>query len=337
MRRFSIADWRLQIGATAIFLGAYVLSLVTAPFLAGAQLGERVPRIGILPGSPLAVRMHQWDAFRQTLRELGYVEGQNIVFEFRPPAREGDPFESLAIDLVHRKVDLIVATSNVAVRAASRATNTIPIVMSPAGDPLAEGFVTSLARPSGNITGVSILSVDLSGKRLEILRDVVPQVSRVAVLWTTGAEEQLRAVESAARAIRVEVLGVGASRGDDLERAFDTAAKGRAGALVVTSGAVLFGLRARIAELALKHRLPAVYPLPSFAYAGGLLAYGPNDTEYYRRAAVYVDKILKGAKPADLPIEQPTRFELVINLKTAKSLGLTIPQSILLRTDEVIR
>ena len=337
MRQFRNSNFEIRTWATAIFVVGLALSLVAVPLVAGAQQDGRMPRIGILPGGPLAVRMHQWDAFRQALRELGYVEDQNIVFEFRPPAREGDPFENLAIDLVHRKVDLIVATSNVAVRAASRATSTIPIVMSPAGDPLAEGFVTSLARPSGNITGVSILSVDLSGKRLEILRDVAPQVSRVAVLWATGAEEQVRAVERTARAIRVAVLGVEVSRGDDLERAFDTAAKGGAGALVGTSGAVLFGLRTRIAEFALKRRLPAVYPLPSFAYAGGLLAYGPNDTEYYRRAAVYVDKILKGAKPADLPVEQPTRFELVLNLKTAKALGLTIPQSVLLRADEVIR
>jgi putative ABC transport system substrate-binding protein len=281
--------------------------------------------------------MHQWDAFRQTLRELGYVKGQNIAFEFRPPLQEGDPFETLAMDLVSRKVDLIVATSNVAVRAASRATRTIPIVMSPAADPVADGFAISLARPGGNFTGVSILSVDLSGKRLEILREVVPTVSRVAVLWTPGAEEQVRAVETAARAKGIDVSGAEVSKGDDLEKAFDAAAKSGARALVVTSGAVLFGLRTRIAELAMKRRLPAVYPLPSFAHAGGLLVYGPNDIEYYRRAAAYVGRILKGARPSELPIEQPTKFELVINLKSARALGITIPQSLLARADEVTR
>jgi putative ABC transport system substrate-binding protein len=210
--------------------------------------------------------------------------------------------------------------------------------MCPASDPVQHGFVASLARPGGNVTGLSIVSTDLTGKRLEILREIVPKVSRVAVLWTPGsAEAQFGAAEVAARVLGLELLSLEASRDADLERAFEAAARGRAGALLVLSSPTFFGLRARITELAQKRRLPGMYWLPSFAHAGGLVVYGPSDTEYYRRAANYVDRILKGAKPADLPVEQPTKFELVINLKTAKTLGLTIPQSLLLRADEVIQ
>ena len=311
--------------------------LAAPPPAAEAQQARGLPRIGILPGGPLGPRMHQWDAFRQTLRELGYTEGQNIILEFRPPAREGDPFENVAADLVRLKVDVIVATSDRAVRAASRATSTIPIVMCPSTDPVGQGFAASLARPGGNITGLSIITTDLTAKRLEILREIVPKVSRVAVLWTPGAEAQFREAELAARALGVKLLSLEASRDDDLEKAFEAAAKGRAGALLVLSSPAFFGLRTRITELALKRRLPAIYWLPSFAHAGGLLVYGPSDTEYYRRAAAYVDKILKGAKPSDLPVEQPMRIELIINLKTAKALGLTFPPSILIRADQMIQ
>ncbi len=315
------------------------LGILLAPFAAQAQPAGKISRIGILLPGPLPPRMHQWDAFRQTLRELGYTEGQNIILEFRSPAREGDPFENLAADLVHLKVDLIVAVADQAVRAARQATSTIPIVMCPSADPLEQGFVASLAHPGGNITGVSILNTDLTAKRLEILREIVPKVSRVAVLWGPGpgAEAQFRAAEPAARALGVELVSLKVSRAEDLEKAFETAAKRHAGALFVPGSPTLFGLRARITELALKHRLPGMYYLPSFAQAGGLVVYGPSDTEYYRRAAIYADKILKGAKPADLPVEQPTRFQLIINLKTAKALGLTIPQSVLMRADELIQ
>jgi putative ABC transport system substrate-binding protein len=320
-----------------ILLVLLVLGLLAVPLAAEAQPAGRVPRIGILPGGPLAPRVHQWDAFRQTLRELGYTEGQNIIFEFRPPAREGDPFENLAADLVRLNVDVIVATAERAIRAARQATSTIPIVMCPSRDPVREGFVTSLARPGGNITGLSILTVELTGKRLEILREIVPKASRVAVLWTPGgAESPFRAAELAARAMGVELVSLEAAREEDLEKAFEAAAKRRAGALLVLGSPAFFGLRARITDLAQKHRLPGMYWLPSFAHAGGLVVYGPSDTEYYRRAAIYVDRILKGAKPADLPVEQPTKFELIINLKTARALGLTIPLALLLRADQVI-
>jgi len=321
----------------AMLLGLAVLGLLAAPLAAAAPAG-RVPRIGILPGGPLAPRVHQWDAFRQTLRELGYTEGQNIILEFRPPAREGDPFENLAADLVRLKVDVIVATADRSIRAARQATSTIPIVMCPSRDPVTEGFVASLARPGGNITGLTILTVDLTGKRLEILREIAPKASRVAVLWAPGpdGEAQFRAAELAARAMGIELVSLEASREEDLENAFEAAAKSRAGALLVLGSPSFFGLRARITELSQKRRLPGMYWLPSFAHAGGLVVYGPSDTEYYRRAAIYVDRILKGAKPADLPVEQPMRFELIINLKAARALGLTIPRALLLRADQVI-
>ncbi len=318
-------------------VAALALSLLLAPLAVEAQPAGRVYRIGILLPGPLAPRMHQWDAFRQTLRELGYTEGQNIILEFRPPAQEGDPLENLAADLVRLKVDLIVAVADRSIRAARDATSTIPIVMCPASDAVGQGFVASLARPGGHITGVSILYPDVTAKRLEIVREIVPKVSRVGVLWNPPEGEAVfRAAELAARAMRVEVVSLKVSRADDLDKAFETAAKSRAGALLVSGGAPHFGLRARITELALKHRLPGMYPLPSFAHAGGLVVYGPSDTEYYRRAAIYVDKILKGAKPGDQPVEQPTKFELIINLKTAKALGLTIPPSVLFRADQVI-
>jgi len=313
------------------------LSLLATPLAAHAQQAGRVPRVGILPGGPLAPRLHQWDAFRQTLHALGYTEGQNILLEFRPPAQEGDPFEPLAVDLETDEVDVIVATAERAIRATREATSTIPIVVCPTRDPVGEGFVASLARPGGNITGLSILTTDLTAKRLEILREIMPQVARVAVLWTPGTEAQVRAAELAARAMGIELVAVEAAGDGDLEQAFAAAATSRAGALLVVGAPTFFGLRARITALALQHRLPAMYYLPSFAHVGGLVGYGPSDTEYYRRAALYVDKILKGAKPADLPVEQPMKFELVINLKTAQALGITMPPSLLLLADEVIQ
>ncbi len=319
------------------FIEVIAGGLLASPLAAEAQPSGKVSQAGILLPGPLAPRMHQWDAFRQTLRELGYTEGKNIVLEFRTAAQEGGPLESLAADFVRLKVDVIVAVGDPAIRAARHATSTIPIVMCPSSDPVGEGFVASLARPGGNITGFSILSPDLAGKRLEMLKEIGPKVSRVAVFWGPGAEAAFRASELAARTLRIDVVSLKVSRAEDLDKAFEAAAKGGANALLVAGGPALYGLRARITEFALKHHLPAMYYLPAFAHAGGLLVYGPSDIEYYRRSAVYVDKILKGAKPADLPVEQPTKFELVINLKTAKALGLTIPQTLLLRADEVIQ
>lgn len=312
------------------------LGLLVVPLAAHAQQAGKVYRIGCIPGGPLAPRAHQWDAFRQTLRALGWVEGQDILLEFRPPAREGDPFDELAAELVRLKVDVIVATGGRAVRATKQATNTIPIVGAPMGD----SNITSLAQPSGNVTGSSLMFVELSGKRLEILKEIVPQASRVAVLWAPPSEPQFRAVQAAARALGVEILELQVTQegahSDDLDHAFETASQDRADALLVIGNVRFFGLRARIVDLALRHRLPAIYEARSFAHAGGLVAYGPSDTEYYRRAAVYVDKILKGAKPEDLPVEQPMKFELVLNLKTAKALDLTLPPTFLFRADEVL-
>jgi putative ABC transport system substrate-binding protein len=265
------------------------------------------------------------------------VEGQNIRLEFRPPAREGDAFDALAADLVRLPVDVIVATGTTGVRAAMQATRTIPIVMSPGGDPVGQGFVTSLARPGGNVTGTSTMELDLSGKRLEILKELVPGAARVAVLWAPQLSASLSEVRAAARGLGAELLELQVTQAGDLDHAFETASRDRADAMIVMASTLFFGLRAQMAALALHHRLPAIYPLPSYAHAGGLVVYGPSDTEYYRRAAVYVDKILKGAKPGDLPVEQPMKFELVINMQTAKALGLAIPPALLFQATEVIQ
>ena len=281
--------------------------------------------------------MHQWDAFRQRLRDLGYVEGQNIVLEIRAPEREGASFDGLVADLIRLNVDVIVASGVAAILAAKRATSTIPIVMSPGSDPIRLGIVASLARPGGNVTGVSIMVEDLNPKRLQLLREIAPKASRVAVLWNQpSGPAQLQAVEATATAMGIRLLSLEAGKASDIEKAFETATKARAEAMIVMSSPVYYGLRARIADLALKYRLPAIYWLPAFVDAGGLITYGPSDTEYYRQAATFVDKVFKGAKPADLPVEQPTKFELMINLKTAKALGLTIPPSLLQRADQVI-
>jgi putative ABC transport system substrate-binding protein len=319
-----------------IRLAIVILLLLTAPLVAEAQQSPALRRVGCIPAGPLEPRKHQWDAFRQSLRDLGWIEGRNIVLEFRPPAREGAPFDDLVADLVRLKVDVIVATSSAAVRAAKRATSTIPIVMSPSADPVEQGLVNSLARPGGNVTGLSLMAVDLSAKRLEILREIVPGVFRIAVLWRSPTEAELRAVQAAARTLALEIIDLHVAQAEELSNAFEAARQRRAGAMVVIQNPLFFGLRAQVSELALKHRLPAIYALPSYAPAGGLVVYGPSDTEYYRRAAVYVDKILNGAKASDLPVEQPTKVELLINMRTAKALGLTIPPSLLLRADQVI-
>jgi putative ABC transport system substrate-binding protein len=321
-----------------VALGAGVL---VAPFGSFAQPPSNPPgkvwRVGILPGGLLAPRKFQWDAFRQRMHDLGYVEGKNVQYEFRAPDKEGAPYDALAADLVRLNVDAIVATAAVAVAAAKRATQSIPIIMCPSADPISLGFVASLRRPGGNLTGVAILSEETSGKRLQLLREMMPKVTRVAFIWEPpSAKQQLEAAESAARQLGVRLQSIEVKTADALPAAFDAAVKGGAGALMVAQSPVTFGLRAQITALALKHRLPSNFALPANAVAGGLMSYGPNDTEYYRQAAVFVDKILKGAKPADLPVEQPTKFELAINRKTAKALGLTIPQSLLISADRVI-
>jgi putative ABC transport system substrate-binding protein len=278
-------------------------------------------------------------AFRQGLHELGYVEGRNIQIESRWAEGNYDRLPGLAADLVRLKVDVIVTYGTPAAQAAKGATGTIPIVMAAIIDPVASGLVTSLARPGGNITGQSMMSPDLAEKQLQILKELVPKTSRVAVLHNPanpGNAPQVRHAQDAARALGVRLQILGARGPSEIDSAFAAMTAEQAGAVIVLVDAILQSNRARIADLAARHRLPAVYGLHEYAEAGGLLAYGPNRLDMFRRAATYVDRILKGAKPGDLPVEQPSTFTLVINLKTAKALGLTIPPSLLLRADQVI-
>jgi putative ABC transport system substrate-binding protein len=313
------------------------VAFLSAPVLTNAQPTGKIPRIGILrPGSPPDPFV---DAFRQGLRELGYVEGQNVHIEYRWAQGKDERLPSLAADLVRLKVDTIVASGSQALEA-RRASTTIPIVMPVATDPVGSGLVASLARPGGNVTGLAFQSEELPGKWVELLTEAIPGVSRVAVLWHDAAVDsgQLTVTEAAARSLRVELRAVKVHRPDDLETALGEARKGRAEALIVLGSPFFFAHRARLVELAAKHRLPAMYFQREFVVgSGGLMSYGPNLRDLFRRAATYVDKILKGAKPADLPVEQPTKFELVVNAKTAKALGLTIPPSVLARADEVIQ
>ena len=307
-----------------------------------AQQAAKFARIGYLQTN-LAATPHLQEAFRQGLRDLGYVESRNVVIEYRDAEGKPERLPALAAELVALKVDVIVAGSTVQALVAKQATKTIPIVFATAGDPVTSGLVTSLARPGGNVTGLSILAPELVGKRLELLTQAVPGVSRVAVLWHPGAmgertgKDLMREAEVAARALGVRLQFVEARGPVDFDRAFSDMARARAGALTVLGSTMFSTERKRLVDLAAKHRLPAVYPWREFVDARGLMSYGANIADLYRRAATYVDKILKGAKPGDLPVEQPTKFELVINLKTAKALGLTIPPSVLGRADEVIQ
>jgi putative ABC transport system substrate-binding protein len=331
----------VRLAVTRLFT-AVVLLLLAAPLAtATAQPPEKVPRVGYLsPGSPSEpFRQRRFEAFRQGLRELGYVEGQNIAIESRWAEGKYDRYPALAADLVRLKVDVIVAVGGRASEVAKHATRTIPIVMSVVIDPLGSGLVASLARPGGNVTGISLMTPDLVGKQLEVLKEVVPKVSRVALLWNPnnpGSAAQLREAEAAARALGVRLQILAARDPQEIDSAFAAMTRGRAAALVVLADAILLNQRRQIAELAAERRLPAVYGPSEHAEAGGLMAYSANLLDLERRAATYVDKILKGAKPADLPVQQPTKFELVINLKTAKALGLTIPPSLVLRADQVI-
>ncbi len=337
MTRFRIADFGLRIGSTTMAIVALALAILAAPPAAEAQQpAGKIPRIGILrPGSwpdPLV------EAFRQGLRELGYAEGRNINIEYRWAEGRVERFPSLAADLVHLKVDLIVAAGTQAL-AAKQATTTIPIVMPISTDPVGSGLVVSLARPDGNATGFATLSEELPGKWLELLKETLPRVSRVAVLLAPATPPgQVTVSEGAVRSLGLHLQMLNMRRSDDFETAFAAAKKNRAGALVVLGSPFFYSYRTRLVELAAKHRLPTIYPEKEFIIgSGGLMSYGPDFHDLFRRAATYVDKILKGAKPGDLPVEQPTKFEFVINLKTAKALGLTIPQSVLIRADEVIQ
>jgi len=308
--------------------------------VAQAQQPTKVPRIGYLNTSSLSALAERIEAFRQGLRELGYIEGKNIIIEWRHAEGKLDRLPGLAAELVRLKVDIIVTTGPTTTRPAKEATSTIPIVMAQDTDPVGNGFVASLARPGGNITGLSSLAPELSGKRLEILKETVPKLSRVAVLWastTPGSAQALREMERAAGALKVKLQLLDILGPKDIETAFGAARKGRADAVLVMSSGVATAHRTQIAELTIKSRLPAIYFRSEFVENGGLMSYGASFTDMDRRAATYVDKILKGRTPADLPVEQPMKFEFIVNLKAAKAIGLTIPPNVLVRADKVIR
>ena len=310
--------------------------LCAAPRQAEAQTGRTV-RIGYLSAGTVETRNPRLVAFRQRLRELGYVEGQNVAFEIRSPADGGARrLPDLAAELARLKVDVIVAAGTASVGAAQKASTSIPIVMVGAGDPVPSGFAASLARPGGNITGLTIQTPDTVGKLLQLLKEAVPHLTRLTVLWDPGLPRRtLSETEAAASALGLALQVVHVRSSDELDGAFAAAARSRVGAVYVT-GVIASLHRARIAELALKHQLPTVGSSPELGDAGWLMGYGPSLIDQHRRAADFVDRILKGAKPADLPVEQPTKFYLAINLKTAKALGLRIPQPLLVRADQVI-
>ena len=321
-------------------LSAIIATVVGCGALAQAQQPTKIPRIGYLNASSASSASSRIEAFRRGLRELGYVEGKNIVIEYRFAEGNLDRLRQLTAELVQINVDIIVSGGPTVTRPAKEATSTIPIVMGFDDDPVGSGFVASLARPGGNITGLSTLAPEISGKQLEILKEIVSRLSRVAVLGSStrsGTSLSLKEMELAAGAFKVQIQYLDIQDPKDIETAFAAASKGRADAIVVLGSPVLNLRRTQIADLAVKNRMPGVYAQPEYMDAGGLMYYGASFTDIFRRAATYVDKILKGAKPADLPVEQPTKFEFIINLKAAKQIGLTIPPNVLVRADKVIR
>jgi putative ABC transport system substrate-binding protein len=317
-----------------------VMILTSCPFLS-AQQPTKIPRLGYLTGTSLSSPSVNITAFQQRLRELGYIEGKNILFEYRSQEGRNDRGPELVAELIGLKVDVLVLVPSGSIRAAKKATKTIPVVMVTTADPVATGLVDSLARPGGNITGVTRITRDLNGKRLELLKDVVPTTPRVGMLFqadSTSGDIHFKEYETAARALKIELQSLGVrGQSPDFEAAFQTATRGRVNALVTISNSLTDFYRKKIVALAVKHRLPSMFEGSQSVETGGLMSYSADEAESFRRAAVYVDKILKGAKPQDLPVEQPTKFELVINLKTAKQIGLTIPQSVLYRADRVIK
>jgi putative ABC transport system substrate-binding protein len=321
-----------------IVIGA---SALAAPLGSFAQKQDKVWRVGFLIARRLAPGdTNYYRAFPEGMRELGYVEGKNLVIEWRYADGKFDRLPALAAELVQLKVDVIVTAGTAATSAAQKATTTVPIVMGTTNDAVISGFVKSLALPGGNITGISNLTVDLSAKDLEILLSVEPKLSRVAVLVNPGNSAHapiVKTVQAAALKPNVKILPLEARTAQEIESGFSTVTQQTAGAVLVALDAFFVQQGRQIAELALKYRMPSVFAVREHVETGGLMSYGPNLSDNYRRAATYVDKILKGAKPGNLPIEQPTKFELIINLKTAKALGITIPQSVLLRADEVIQ
>ena len=308
--------------------------------IAQAQQAGKIPRIGYLSGVSPSSIVARTEAFRQGLRELGYADAKNILIEWRYAEGKADRLPALAAELVSLKVDVIVTAGPLPTRAAKEATTTIPIVMAQDPDPIGNGFVASLARPGGNITGLSMLASELSGKRLELLKETIPKLSRVAVFGTStmpGTAQLLKEVELAAGALKVKLQYLDVVDPKDIENAFRAARKERADAVLSLASPVLDSHRTQIVELAVKNRLPVIYDRSEDVEAGGLMAYGVNLPGLHRRAATYVDKILKGRPPTELPVEQPMRFEFIINLKAAKQIGLTIPPNVLVRADKVIR
>lgn len=322
------------------FMAIIAGGVLARPLIVGAQPARNVPRVGLLllfgtPGQPNPLV----DAFRGGLRDLGYVEGQNVLIDYRWTEGQEQRLPDEAADLVRLKVAVIVTPGTPATMAARAATRTIPVVMTNVGDPVGSGIVTSLARPGGNVTGLSLLDAELDGKRIELLKEAVPHLSRLAILWSAndpGMTLAFGRVETAAKTLGFALQNLAVREPAEFPRAFEAAGAGRAEALFVTAQPFTNQHRAQILDLVAKHRLPAIYTLRSFVDAGGLMSYGPSQADQYRRAASYVDLILKGARPADLPVEQPTKFDLVINLKAARALGLTIPTGLLQRADQVI-
>jgi putative ABC transport system substrate-binding protein len=309
------------------------------PLAARAQQAGKVHRIGVLETISTTLNVANFYALREGLRQLGYAEGQNLVIEYRSADGRDDRFPGLARELLALKVDVIVTRGTPAAKAVKNATSTVPVVMTASGDPVGVGLVTSLARPGGNITGLSAIVGELSPKRLELIREIVPGLARIAVLANTSNDAVRRdwaRIETAARSLGVQSQLLDLRESDALGPTFDDASARRADALVVVIDAITQANQQRIVDLAMKHRLPAIYSSREFVDAGGLISYGVSYPDLYRRAATYVDKILKGTKPADLPVVQPTKFELVINLKTAKALGIEVPPTLLARADEVI-
>jgi putative ABC transport system substrate-binding protein len=322
------------------FIGTLAGGLLAVPLAAAAQQAGRVWRIGFLGLPSASSAAARVEAFRRGLRELGYVEGRNLAIEFRWAEGNADRLPALAAEVTKLKVDVIVTQGTEATVAAHRSTTTIPIVVTVISDPVGTGLVRSLARPGGNVTGLTDIAEEVAGKRIEVLREAVPSVTRIAVLWNpanASSGPQMKDMEAAGRKLGLSVRSIEVRDVNQLDGAFATAVRDRAGAVVVLPDAALFGRRDQIAQLAVKNRLPSLAWTPEFTKSGCLMIYGPNVLDMHGRAATYVDKILKGAKPGDLPVEQPTTLELVINLKTAKALGLTIPQSLLLRADELIQ
>jgi len=343
VKQFWILDFRFWVNTSEHkrIIGVVIWAVVFAPWLsAQAQQSARIPRIGILELASPAASASQLKALQQGLRDLGYLEGKNIIFEYRHADGKIERLPELAAELVGSKVDVIVTRSTGSIRAAMKATKTIPIVFPSAGAPVEDGLVASLAKPGGNVTGVTQLSAELDGKKLEILKQTAPKVSQVGLLWTVGsARVDIRAREAdpAAKVLGIQLYSLELKNAEDFPRVFDRARHVGVQALSLAPSPLFFTYRSTVFDFVAKNRLPAIYSTKDFVETGGLMSYGQDIVDNWRRAATFVDKILKGAKPGDLPVEQATKFELVINQKAAKQIGLTIPPNVLARADRVIR